>query len=789
MHEAARPSILVIGGPAGEASPSDAFALERIGCDVASILAHPASKKFYSYSAVVLWLDGDYLRMSATFGEWEARREAGALPRLHPEYWEILRLETLGPESRRPATRRANFAGLDGPPAIAPERSSVEDKPMCVVDCRLIADELHARCERRLRDIIHGTARTVLAYAVVTGGTPARRHGYEWISRHLSIGRHADDSVYVNHSGSDSAGIRQDLERIMPIVSAPWPWTFDLMRDEEGNKSRLMGRLQWGDHWFGRREDDDLWDDGGEQDDFSDRLMMASLGHVNGAGQGKSLLFRTRVDSESAAANTAEVPWADGYLLAMPEPESLDRLVACIGDMLKARVIKSEGDLARALVTPTVATPSPPPTPPPTIKETEVLDLCRTKPNEAFLSWQAFEAELTCCPQLECEKEREFRAMRDTFRKWFEDLGHWRDLRPKSKDLDPDDHNAHAKHQKQIEDFMAARQSRLRPIEYDETRNAHKCQHEGTEHEDVEYIWEFFRDGASQLILRTAGCNDFGPDRDPPKRQYFKNTPPSGYAILESEDKLEGTVFFPNGDYCSLDPCFGDENQLYPEELLRAGDYELRKVGRKGTTLEAVHADMRETKEIVSRLPGAIADVEKDIGSMQPHLRGVPKVLADLKEAKLVPEDATRELFTQIQNVLAIEQQHIWTAVRNAGTQKGAIALLREHRIDLSEATLSRRVQEIDEELKKHGLPPCKASGPRIRFTKSGGYTNDKGKTVPEELSEPDRDWADDPKSRDNTIRLYLASSEEESVRFQQLYFGIEDEAEEYKKHGGMKSD
>jgi hypothetical protein len=429
-----------------------------------------------------------------------------------------------------------------------------------------------------------------------------------------------------------------------------------------------------------------------------------------------------------------------------------------------------------------------PPPPPAVMEQDAILDLCRQKPNQAFLFWQSFEADLAQCPPLGRENEKKFRAMRDTFREWFEDLGHWRDLRPKSKDLDPDDHNAHAKHQKQIEVFMAKRQSRLRPIKYDEARKVHRVQCEGTEHEDAKYNWEFFRDGVSQLILRTAGGNVLPPHSDPLKRQYFKNTPPSGYAILESGDKLEGTVFLHNGDSYGFDPCFGDENRFYPEELFRAGDYELRKVGKKRTTLEAVHEDVRETKEIATRLPTAIASVEKGIESMQPHLRGVPKVLDDLKEAKLVPEDATRELFTRIQDTLTLEQQRIWTAVRNAGTQKGAIALLRKQDIDLSEATLSRRVHEIDEELAKHDLPPCKASGPRTRFTKSGGYTNDKGRTVPEELSEPDRDWADNPESRDSTIRSYLSVSDKEKADFHRLYYGIEDEADEYEKRSGMKS-
>jgi hypothetical protein len=224
---------------------------------------------------------------------------------------------------------------------------------------------------------------------------------------------------------------------------------------------------------------------------------------------------------------------------------------------------------------------------PAAMEPTAILELCAISPNRAFLHWQSFEEDLSLCPHLGLEDERKFRAMRDTFREWFEDLGHWRDLRPNAKDLDPDDHNAHAKHQKQIKEFMTARRSRIRHIiEYDDVRKAHGVQHEGTEHENVEYNWEFFRDGVSQLILRTAGGNVLPPHRDPLKRQYFKNTPPSGYAILEFGNRLEGSVFFPNGDSYGFDPCFGDENRFYPDELFQAGDYELRKVGKKGSAID-----------------------------------------------------------------------------------------------------------------------------------------------------------------------------------------------------------
>ena len=529
------------------------------------------------------------------------------------------------------------------------------------------------------------------------------------------------------------------------------------------------------------------------------------IGHIYDSVKARVLVFRQLVTSRNDAFPNAVVigeneyhntgiidVWSDDdvpcrvedYNVREPTAEDLKR-VACIRQKepshREERIPDQQNTAYKAIT-------SQPLNKPPTMEETAILDLCGAMPNQAFLYWLSFEEDLARCPSLGRDEERKFRAMRDTFREWFEDLGHWRDLRPKSKDLDPDDHNAHAKHQKQIEDYMAERQARVHRIDYDEVRKAHKCQHEGTEHEDVEYNWEYFRDGISQLIVRTAGGNVHPPHRDPVKRQYFKNTPPKGYAILECGNKLLGAVFFPNGEHYDFDPCFGDENRFYPDEFFKAGDYELRRVGKKNATLDALHADVREIKQIAIPLPGAIANVEKGIESMMPHVRGIPSVLADLNEARLVPEEATRELFSQIQDVLTIEDQRIWTAVRNAGTQKGAIELLREADLIMSEATLSRRVRDIDEKLLKKGLPPCKASGPRIRFTKSGGHPDADGKAMPEDLSPVERDWANDPAERDITIQAYLNANPGDKEFFRQTKPGIEEEAQKHRKRRPMKS-
>lgn len=221
-----------------------------------------------------------------------------------------------------------------------------------------------------------------------------------------------------------------------------------------------------------------------------------------------------------------------------------------------------------------------------------------------------------------------------------------------------------------------------------------------------------------------------------------------------------------------------------------AEDYGAARGARKGSAdgkaLAAIHADVRTIKEVV---PAAIERVEKGIETVQKHVRGVPILQAELAEARKVPEALALEIQRRIDDILLIDEQRIWKAVRSAGSQKGALGVLRKDGIVKSAATLCRRVGEIDAKLKKAGLPPCDASGPSVRFKKSGGTVNDEGKSLPEEVSRVARDWAEDPVERERTIRSYLAANDEEKEYFCQEYPGIDEEAEAYLKRHPMESD
>lgn len=234
----------------------------------------------------------------------------------------------------------------------------------------------------------------------------------------------------------------------------------------------------------------------------------------------------------------------------------------------------------------------------------------------------------------------------------------------------------------------------------------------------------------------------------------------------------------------------GDLEQMIREH--KAGKRQAHPAGKKGTPLEAihaVHADVRDLKQSVSPLPSAVALLGKGVETVLQHARGLPKVLDDLEEAQTVPENATREILAKIQDVLTLEEQRIWTTVRKAGTQKGALEELRESGIVISEATLSRRMKEIKAKLRENGLGSSVASGPAARYRKTGGHKNDDGKSKPVEISPVEKDWAKDPSDRDATIQSYLASrSEKDKTYFREIYLGIEDEAEKYLKHHPLKS-
>jgi len=187
--------------------------------------------------------------------------------------------------------------------------------------------------------------------------------------------------------------------------------------------------------------------------------------------------------------------------------------------------------------------------------------------------------------------------------------------------------------------------------------------------------------------------------------------------------------------------------------------------------------------DAVADIKAAVAKVGEDVETVKQHVRGVPVLQADLKDARVVPEALALEIQNRIADILTVEQQEIWRAMRSAGgVQTEALPVLQGKKVVNSAATLNRRVKKINQILTKNGLTPCDAKGPATRYQVTGGHTNDRGVSVPVEFSAVEQDWAKDPAGRETTIKAFLAASPEDQEYFKQTKPGIEDEAKIYEK-------
>jgi hypothetical protein len=177
------------------------------------------------------------------------------------------------------------------------------------------------------------------------------------------------------------------------------------------------------------------------------------------------------------------------------------------------------------------------------------------------------------------------------------------------------------------------------------------------------------------------------------------------------------------------------------------------------------------------------ATMEREFPELHALCQGARIMRGELAEARVIPDALAVEIHSLLAEILTPEELAIWHAMRKAGgSQKCALPSLQKKDIVRSAPTLSRRVKMINAKLIANRLTPCDVPAPPVRYNRSGGCENENGKTIPEELSAVERDWADDPAERDTTIRTYLTVSPAEKLFFQQTKPGIEEEARRYLK-------
>jgi hypothetical protein len=421
-----------------------------------------------------------------------------------------------------------------------------------------------------------------------------------------------------------------------------------------------------------------------------------------------------------------------------------------------------------------------------TMSAEAVRRLCRLKPNEAFFYWKSIENAMSASGAHQTENEVTPHPHLQIVKDWFERYGHWRELKLDASKVSHDGVVC-PDGLRLISEFVKTRQAKIQYVNYDKVHADHVRKFSDNEKEYTEYAWTYFLSGEPQIILRVD---------DPDLRisteeaHYLSKANPYAFAYWVDCDEMgirEVNVFFLSGK-CLGFMC-GHDGSIYPEHRFIEGDYELRNVVKSVPDFDTLHTDVRAIKQSTNSLPEDLTNIKVGINTINQHVRGVPIMQAELAEAIKNPEALALEIQNKIAAILTPDDQVIWRAVRNAGgSQKDALPLLRQSKLVNSAATLSRRVKEINKILAANGLSSCSAAGPSVRFNKSGGNLNDEGKTALEELTPTDRDWAENPDSRDCTIRLYLAATKEDKTVFHQTYYGIEDEAQEYKKRCGMKS-
>ncbi len=191
----------------------------------------------------------------------------------------------------------------------------------------------------------------------------------------------------------------------------------------------------------------------------------------------------------------------------------------------------------------------------------------------------------------------------------------------------------------------------------------------------------------------------------------------------------------------------------------------------------------------ISKLPDILERILGNTEITIEQTRAVPQLINNHDEATQFPASLAAEYQDKVFQHLSPYENMIWTAMRKAGgSQKKAFPFLAEKGVVKSLSTLCRRVAKIDEKLKPHVLPLCTFESQPDRFRRTEGPHDEWGEPGAEEIYAPDRDWADNPVTRDKAIRDYIQCTDSDKKYFHQNYFGIEDEAKAYKNRIGMKS-
>lgn len=207
------------------------------------------------------------------------------------------------------------------------------------------------------------------------------------------------------------------------------------------------------------------------------------------------------------------------------------------------------------------------------------------------------------------------------------------------------------------------------------------------------------------------------------------------------------------------------------------------KVVREG--VKELRSGMREGLSLLKGLEVNAQTLGNKADFIQDHVRGVPRVLADLREAQVDPKSHALHLYRKFKSALSNEEIQIYDAVQRAGSNKAALPELKAKGLVRSEAVLSRKMREIRKKLSEFEGVVLTGIGPGQRYGQVTVYdkeTNEAQKETVDSKQEALSKWADDEEGRVDTIRQYLAADDETQEFYRSHYPDIEAEAMAWKE-------
>lgn len=314
------------------------------GC-IPGIMAYAFGHNLYDHDAVIVCVGPDFLGIPATQEAWQKfrRRSGNKVPRLHPRFWQMHQFPEQYPQEIAWNATESEVSKVpsDSPTCVGQsglelQRRIIESKPEQLHDYRRIVQELRNACILCLRNIIRGSAQNLRVFVCLPESIIRHPFVLSWISEYFDFRHHVDESVTLNRKALLNDPALRELELIDQSCKWPWHCIMDLSHTEPDNEYSMMENAKWGRHWFPENlhapED---WEDIIPPQEFEHRSMTVWHAHINNAGDGKSLFIRTGHPTTNGDGNSVEgMPCSAGYLLILPAPKRLSRLISTVKKIL-----------------------------------------------------------------------------------------------------------------------------------------------------------------------------------------------------------------------------------------------------------------------------------------------------------------------------------------------------------------------------------------------------------------------------------------------------------------------